>query len=288
MNAVEQLKNIANTWLGTEDTRVWRDLLPRLQEWCHQDDPEVQAFITAPWDRPRWQLRDPLYDIVYTCCTLRTPEFDGLLPALVTAGVPVARLDSAAGGDSIRTPFTHAAMWQLSDSEKYGGVERPKMHTTRLEEILAAGCSPNSQFLSQEGRWYGITPIYRAIGYQDLDAMRVLLDAGAEPNDSPWDNYSCPLIYMLTGMVGREGIREDMLRLLVAHGADVNRVCTWKVHNYHDDDENIMSMNFINYVQREPEIQGFRAGLLRVCMQELGQPVSIGAGWQLLFKPGLM
>ncbi len=101
------------------------------------------------------------------------------------------------------------------------GVARDPQLTKRPPPIGIGGSGHNASLT------VGATPLMKAATTSDVELLKILLDAGADPNLTT-ENHTTPLI-MVAGLnwrdIGSLGTDQESLeaiRLLMAHGADVN------------------------------------------------------------------
>lgn len=69
---------------------------------------------------------------------------------------------------------------------------------------------------------YGVTPLYAAIDVGDPKRVKSLLGQGADPNLAHGINHQPPLCY-----ASQEKCNAEIVRLLIAHGANVNGGDQW-------------------------------------------------------------
>jgi ankyrin repeat protein len=92
--------------------------------------------------------------------------------------------------------------YELEDAAEAGDLPR-------IRSLLAEGANVNSV---HDGR-YPATPLMKAAYAGQADAMKLLLESGADPNHEDLDFYSS------ITMAADQG-RWDIVRLLAEHGAD--------------------------------------------------------------------
>ena len=66
---------------------------------------------------------------------------------------------------------------------------------------------------------YGRTILGQAIDHGSLSAVRLILDAGADPNYTVWDGF--PAVYSAVDR-DHDSDQEEIIRILVAAGADID------------------------------------------------------------------
>jgi ankyrin repeat protein len=85
--------------------------------------------------------------------------------------------------------------------------------------LLDAGAPPNGPGLALGGESSEVTPLFGAIQANSVDMMRLLLDAGADPNLRAMANAKSPGI---SPIAAASFSSVEAVKLLLAKGADVN------------------------------------------------------------------
>ena len=112
-----------------------------------------------------------------------------------------------------RKPLTKAQLNQALIAEAY------RRNSVHVSELLAQGANPNA---AQRG---GVTPLVMAVSLGNLEAVRLLVEAGAivNPGTSTHAGASSGQISPLSVAVASRSLhREAVLLEMLDHGADVN------------------------------------------------------------------
>jgi hypothetical protein len=221
-----------------------------------------------------------VYDILHGCASIHEPEADGIIPEMVAAGVPVKSIDAGTqeGGDPRIQPFTYTAIIRAR-------ADRGPARNVRLAEFLAAGCDPQALINGDAGEEYGPTPLYIALSDMNIEAVELLLKAGADPNFCPDPAFAPPAIYLLGVNSMEPGGHARLLRVLMDHGLDPELPHVWMERDYIEDERTEARDSVIGYYLRGRGWSRDRVGaLLTILGKEYGKPLPLRSGWQVQWR----
>lgn len=130
---------------------------------------------------------------------------------------PTPIMQSASAGDIDRIKQLIASGTNVNEQSEHGATalmtaaEAGKVETIRF--LLGSGAKPN---LCSK---HGPCPIQFAVRKKSVEAVRVLLAAGADPDQKTFGQLESPPL-----AAAAEDGSQEIARLLVEHGADVNRL----------------------------------------------------------------
>ncbi|WP_417746187.1 ankyrin repeat domain-containing protein [Rosistilla oblonga] len=97
----------------------------------------------------------------------------------------------------------------------------PETQTAVIQFLIASGISVN------ETDKNGVTPLHRAVRFRSLNAVELLIAAGADVNAADRRSQSTPLHRAVTNSgapatAGKSDVAVSIVQSLLAHGADPN------------------------------------------------------------------
>ncbi|HVZ20026.1 MAG TPA: ankyrin repeat domain-containing protein, partial [Vicinamibacterales bacterium] len=210
--------------------------------------PMPRGSMTALMMAARQDAIDGVRALVDAKADLNLTDPDGttaLVMAIVNGHNEVAALLLDAGADpNVADASGMAALYAVIDQRNAGGyINRPKRQTTGdidsleiLKRVLAHGGHPDARLKTPILQKFhnsgdtqltdGATPLMRAAKATDVEAMRLLLEHGANPNLMT-RGLNTALMFAAGSGGGRgrspvAGAPEDAVALCVKYGADVN------------------------------------------------------------------
>lgn len=234
-------------------------------------------------------------------------KYHAMSPSSAEAALEVARLLLAAGAD-VNDAFPEAPGSEHKLSALYGASGHAcHMGLTRL--LLEAGADPNDNeslyhateqrdgialelLLRYGGRPAGTNAPFRAMDFDDVRAVEMLMDAGWDPNEGISEHPSGPAAVGLSAFhhAVQRGCGAPMMRLLASRGArlDVQRrgLGAYALARLYGNDEAAKALAELGAPQDLPEaVSALRSGAGPVNVAELPDEIR-GLVAELASQPG--